>query len=255
VQSGLQLRNEADEKRRESETKRLADIKQSGRFSSFNVIEEDEGSSEGKIIEDSTDKVCCNMVPQICQHKRCCNMVSQICQHKRSFFGIFSTAGITCLDFVTDSLVTLSWLSQDGSRYYGVLSLVVLLMQRIISALIFGLDEGWRTGLRQLFDIEVFWKLEDSAESYRTIYGLKKYKIIEGLFESYPELIMQTYYAMKGPHNRNMTLFYLSIVTSVLSLANCYIFSDVAAIDDGLLCLKKKSQILNDVFCSFFLWS
>ena len=122
----------------------------------------------------------------------------------------------------------------------GILSLSNLFLHRCISALVFAEDEGWQAGIRQLFDIEVFNKLMASAAYNRTVYGLKKYKILEGLFESYPQLLLQTYFVMKWGDNTNMHLFYFSIITSLISLAHIYIFPDVVSVGWGFLRPKKE---------------
>ena len=103
---------------------------------------------------------------------------------------IYGPAVITVFDYVTDVYWMISWLASPITLRLGLVSLAILLAQRIISALTFAQDKGYSRGIAQFFDIEVFRLITVSVKHKRPMYGLKKYKILEGLCESFPQLLV-----------------------------------------------------------------
>jgi len=148
---------------------------------------------------------------------------------------------ITCADFFSDVTIALLWLSDSHTRNMGFVSVFILLLQRIISAFILENGNGWWTGVRQFFDLEVFNFIFLSIKYNRQVYDLQKYKILEGLLESFPQLLMQMYNIRNEEDNDESILLleHLSIITSLLSLTLCFLFIDVASIvPDSLAYLK-----------------
>jgi len=139
---------------------------------------------------------------------------------------------ITCFDFFSDVTIAILWLSDSHTRNKGFVSVSILLAQRIISAFILGYGHSWWIGVRQFFDLEVFNFILLSVKYDRQVYGLKKYKILEGLLESFPQLLMQMYSLVKEEHDDDskLPLEHISIITSLLSLTLCFLFIDVTAI-------------------------
>jgi len=139
---------------------------------------------------------------------------------------------ITCADFFSDVTIALLWLSDDHTRNMGSVSVFILLLQRVISAFILENGNGWWTGVRQFFDLEVFNFIFLSVKYDRQVYDLQKYKILEGLLESFPQLLIQMY----NLHNEEdigesiWLIEHLSIITSLISLTLCFLFIDVASV-------------------------
>jgi len=147
-----------------------------------------------------------------------------------STIPIYWVVVITCADYFGDIWVMLDWMGKNETRNLGSISLTILMLQRIISALVFAQEFGWRIGIYQLFDLQLFNLISVSVQYQRPVYGLKKYKVIEGLMESFPQLMLQTYYLAGYDDIENGYLFHLSILTSLLSLSMCYLISDIYGI-------------------------
>jgi len=146
---------------------------------------------------------------------------------------IYSVAIITCIDLIVDVTVMLKWINVGTTRNIGAISLTILLSQRVISALVFAQEYGYLIGIWQLFDLEIFNLICVSVQFQRPVYGLKKYKILEGLIESFPQLMIQTYFLLKRSDEiDNPWLFHASMLTSLVSLAMCYLISDVYGIKE-----------------------
>jgi len=159
---------------------------------------------------------------------------------------IYSVAIITCMDYFLDISVMIHWLEDPHTRNIGMMSLTVLFAQRILSALVFTHHYGFRSGMSQFFDFEIFNLVSISVKFNRPVFGLKKYKILEGLMESFPQLMMQTYYLSKRADDDevDVKVFHTSIAISLLSLAMCYLVSDVYGIDTSVkrqTCLNMKN--------------
>jgi len=182
---------------------------------------------------------------------------------------IYVVPVMTCIDFFSDVSVTIKWLGEDGTRSIGMLGISILLGHRVLSALVFAEKYGWWTGVRQFFDLEMFKTIYLSVKYNRKMYGLMEHKMLEGLMESFPQLLMQTYYVVKrqGSHDANKYLLHFSIMSSLFSLASCYMFTDIVGIhEDGFLCLRENEakepdpnridakQILNNLCCYGCLW-
>jgi len=192
--------------------------------------------------------------------KRCCYFETGY-----TTISIYNVAIITCADYFIDIWVMLNWMDESHTRNLGYLSLTILLSQRIISALVFAQEYGCRSGICQLFDLELFNLISVSVQFQRPVYGLKKYKILEGLLESFPQLMMQTYWLSGNDDVENLWLFHLSILTSLLSLAMCYLISDIygikeSAVNNNSIIRSKtffdKKNIFRVMFCygSLGLW-
>ena len=72
---------------------------------------------------------------------------------------------LNMLDHVSDITMTVHFLSHDRTTNLGYISLLIIILQRVASAAILGDHYGWETGLRQFFDIEVFFAMYHSIRS------------------------------------------------------------------------------------------
>jgi len=143
-------------------------------------------------------------------------------------FQVYGTAAITVFDYFTDVYWMITWLASSITRRLGCVSLAILLVQRIISALIFAQEDGYLIGICQFFDIEVFRLITVSVKYKRPVYGLKKYKIIQGLCESFPQLLVWIWYVRKFTSEiKSQWQFHLSVTASLISLVMCYLINDV----------------------------
>jgi len=168
------------------------------------------------------------------EEKRCCNLSAEFKDTVWTLYEdlcIFPMPLLNMLDHVSDITMTVHFLSKDETRNLGVVSLLILVLFRFASAFILGDHYGWKTGVRQFFDIEVFFAMYHSVRRHRTLLQVIQLKILEGFYESFPELCIQTYYLVKDSHeNEGDGIIYLSITLSLLSLSKCWLFSDEVAI-------------------------
>merc|ERR1719320_779203 len=109
------------------------------------------------------------------------------------------------------------FLSHDHLKYLGYLSLIILVFQRVTSAIIIADYYGWVTGVLQLFDLEVFLAVYNSIKCERMVLQVIQLKILEGFFESFPELLIQTYYLVRySQESAQGPMVYVSICLSLL---------------------------------------
>jgi hypothetical protein len=140
---------------------------------------------------------------------------------------ILSIPILTFLDYTSDISMAVYFLS-NGVTQLGVLCVFTIVMQRVTSAIILADHYGWETGVRQLFDLEMFFAVYESVIHERTVLQIIQAKILEGFFESFPQLFFQTYYVVKPSYHAEWTsMIYISITLSILSLSKCWLFSYV----------------------------
>jgi len=171
---------------------------------------------------------------QFTEKKTCCFCSAEFKNNMSTLWEdlrIFPLPLLNMLDHVSDISMTVHFLSDANTRNLGYISLLILILQRISSAAILGHHYGWVTGVRQFFDIEVFFAMYQSIRRHRTVLTIIQLKILEGFYESFPELCIQTYYLVKPSHdNKGGFIIYASITLSMLSLSKCWLFSDEVAI-------------------------
>jgi len=147
---------------------------------------------------------------------------------------------IGCFDFISDVSIARLWLSENKTRTLGLISVYIIVQQRIISAMVLGDKDGWRAGMLQLFDLEVFYGIYRSVRYERQVYGLMKYKILEGILESFPQLLLQMYVFVNSQDDEKsgFLLQHISIVTSLISLTTTYLLFDVISVVGRFTYLK-----------------
>jgi hypothetical protein len=155
---------------------------------------------------------------------------------------IFSIPILTLLDYTSDISMAVYFLT-NGATTLGILCVLAIVFQRVTSAIILGDHYGWETGVRQLFDLEMFFAVYESVMHERIVLQIIQAKVLEGFFESFPQLLFQTYYVVKPSYYAESTnMIYLSITLSILSLSKCWLFSDVIAIRHGGFSLPVESE-------------
>jgi len=157
---------------------------------------------------------------------------------------IFPMPILNVLDYVSDITMTLHFLRNEETRRLGYISLLILIFHRVASAAILGNHYGWQTGVLQFFDIEVFVATYRSMRRHRTVLQVIQLKILEGFYESFPELLVQSYYLVKDKYDSSGGfMIYASITLSLLSLSKSWLFSDEVAIPRrGLAYRFSKSK-------------
>jgi hypothetical protein len=157
----------------------------------------------------------------------------------------YSIPILSMLDHVSDMSMVVLFLRQSHLKHLGFISLFIILFQRITSALILGDQYGWKKGILQFFDLEMFVAVYNSIKHERTVLELVQLKLLEGILESFPELVIQSYYfvALSQGAERSW-LVYISLTLSMLSLSKCWLFSDQVAIPyDGFSCCKEEESV------------
>jgi len=168
-------------------------------------------------------------------------------------FIIYTVPILSIMDNVSDISMDVFFLSQARLRQIGYLSLFIIIFQRVTSAIILADNYGWEAGTRQLFDLEVFFAVYNSIKYERIVLQVIQLKILEGFFESFPQLLLQMYYlvkrAKKGEEN---FMIWVSITLSLLSLSKCWLFSDEVSLPyDGF---KNKTKKNENVCSKYFAW-
>ena len=90
-----------------------------------------------------------------------------------------------------------------------------------------------------------------SVKYERAMFELREYKVMDGIMENLPQLLIQTYYLIEYDEvdsaengscgNEKSLLIYFSIALSLISLSRCYLYSDMAAISERRLMYRCKS--------------
>jgi len=169
---------------------------------------------------------------------------------------IYAIPILTLLDYSSDISMTIFFFNQ-GVTQLGVLCFSTIILQRVISAFILGDQYGFRTGVRQLFDLELFYAVYNSIKHGRTVLAIIQLKILEGFFESLPQLCIQLYYVVKPSYGNLDWMSYISVILSLLSLSKCYLFSDVIAIPfGGFSCLNERNSggAITLALCQILFW-
>jgi len=169
---------------------------------------------------------------------------------------IYAIPILTLLDYSSDISMTLFFFKQ-GVTQLGVLCFTTIILQRVISAFILGEQYGFRTGVRQLFDLELFYAVYNSIKHGRTVLAIIHLKILEGFFESLPQLCIQLYYVVKPSYGDFDWMSYISVILSLLSLSKCYLFSDAIAIPFyGFSCLNGRNSGggIAYLLCEILIW-
>jgi len=169
---------------------------------------------------------------------------------------IYAIPILTLLDYSSDISITLFFFKQ-GVTQLGVLCFSTIILQRVTSAFILGEQYGFRTGVLQLFDLEVFCAVYNSIQHGRTVLAIIQLKILEGFFESLPQLCIQLYYVVKPSYGDFDWMSYISVILSLLSLSKCYLFSDALAIPfDGFSCLNGRYSggAIAYLLCQILMW-
>jgi len=172
--------------------------------------------------------------------KGCCNTECQeTFWNIYEFFIIMSVPCLSLLDHLSDYMMTVHLLQSSHSRLLGFISIAIIILQRLTSAMIMGNQYGLKTGVRQFFDVEVFHAVYNSIKHSRTVLEIMEMKILEGFYESLPSLCIQTYYLVNESDMKDGFYVYFSITISLLSLSKCWLFSDEMSIGtNGFSCSK-----------------
>jgi len=167
-----------------------------------------------------------------------CPKVKETLKHIAGIMKIYTIPLLNVMDYISDISTAFFFLSQKNTRQLGIYSLLVIFAQRMISAIILGEHYGWETGVRQIFDLQVFYAVYVSIKRERVVLQVIQIKIIEGFLESFPQLLFQSYYLVKpSKHAEETAIVHISIILSLLSLSKAWMFSDEVAIPrDGFSC-------------------
>jgi len=169
-----------------------------------------------------------------------CPKVKEILKNIAGIMKIYSIPLLNVMDYVSDISTAFFFLSQTNTRHLGIYSLLVIFAQRMISAIILGEHYGWLTGVRQIFDLQVFHAVYVSIKRERVVLQVIQIKILEGFLESFPQLLFQSYYLVKpSKHAEETAIVHVSMILSLLSLSKAWMFSDEVAVPrDGFSCCR-----------------
>jgi len=169
--------------------------------------------------------------------------------------AIYAIPILNLLDYSSDISMTIFFFKQ-GVTQLGVLCFSTIILQRVTSAFILGEQYGFRTGVRQLMDIEVFYAVYSSIKNGRTVLTIIQLKILEGFFESIPQMSIQLYYVVKPSYGEFEWMSYIAVILSLVSLSKCYLFSDAIAIPShGFSCLNgRESSGAVYGLCQILIW-
>jgi len=178
-----------------------------------------------------------------------CPEVKKILKNIASILKIYSIPLLIVMDYISDISTAFFFLSQPNTRRLGIYSLLVIFAQRMISAIIMGENYGWETGVRQLFDLQVFHAVYASIKRERVVLQVMQIKILEGFLESFPQLLFQSYYLVKpSKHAEETPIVHISIILSLLSLSKAWMSSDEVAVRrDGFCCMHAEISEASDI--------
>jgi len=171
----------------------------------------------------------------------------------------FSTPIFDIVDYVSDITVMVRFFWCSSTVTLGFISLAIIVIHRFVSAVVQGDHDGWKVGLRQLLDIQktfVVINKRKGKEYKQAKVELREYKVLDGILENLPQLLLQTYYLIeygavdsmndKACGNSKDLLVYISIALSLMSLSRCYVYSDMASISgSGLMWRYTRLKNLN----------
>merc|ERR1719320_1318042 len=180
--------------------------------------------------------------------RSCIDMIVNFVANKVFFFII---PILHVLDYVSDLTVLARFWECGETKNLGYISLSIIVCHRVTTALILGDQDGWRSGLRQLFDLEMVIVAYDSVKYKRTVFGLRKHKVLDGILENLPQLLLQTYYLIEYGNpscaEEKSWVLYFSIALSLLSLSRCYVYSDMVSISQRGLSCRYQCKIFTRV--------
>eukprot|EP01083_Nonionella_stella_P014192 39907_1 len=214
-------------------------------------IDLNENSGPRNQKETRSTKAHSNDGPQSPHKKHFCKLWVRTAYKLRS---VYTALAVHCFDVLTDVLVIIQWLNthnKDGDhidpQVMAYSAIFMWVFSKLISSLSIYVKEGnLLRSILQLFDVLIFAEIYETHKKVvaqvksknmrnkkkpiEATFSFKYIRMLEAVFESIPESILQLVYVMRTGSME--PLFVISVIQSILSMTNAIINNDYTRMQD-----------------------
>ena len=139
--------------------------------------------------------------------------------------NLFTFKGATIGVTVIKQLVSPDSDDNVNTFWYAFMSILVMIVYRVVSALAIFKSLGWKSSLLQIFDLLLYREVYEAYmdERMKPTIHLRWIRRMEATFESAPQALLQMVFVLRDTSQKFTTLISLSVILSIYFVASSVI--------------------------------